>query len=217
MKQYHATAVLLAAAMLCTGCAGQGSGASADVPSSAADARTEPAAAETGAAPAETDAAVQQTSAAQSSVPASDAGEPVTDPPVTEPPAAAQQSAPPEYTSPYETVTAEGWFTATVRAKMPDYVTDETTIRAAVLQLFQDIPFYMELTPEICGQLTVGEIYAFHVTEQEFTTEKTNLYEDGTLSPSAVKCSYIRIDSVRSPEEGETGLECWHVNYKPVS
>ena len=68
MKQYHATAVLLAAAMLCTGCAGQGSGASADGPSSAADARTEPAAAETAEAFAYKEESVKKDSSENNSV-----------------------------------------------------------------------------------------------------------------------------------------------------
>ena len=207
MKHKYAITALLLAALLCTGCTGQTG------PSAAEESQTPVTgspAAET-AAP-ETEAA---SSAASEALPAeTNSPKQVTQPPVTDPPAVPADS---EEINPYGTVTAEGWFTATVRAKLPDYVSDETTERAAVLQLFQDVPFFMILSPEICEQIDVGKTYAFHICEQEITTEKSNLYEDGTLSPDAVIHSYFQIDSVRTPEEDEGGLECWNVTYTPVS
>lgn len=205
MKRNTAFTAVLLAALLCTGCAGQnGSSSAGDPPvTDAPAAGTEATEAESP----ETDAPESESAAVQTDAPTEENAQPVTEPPVS----------PADAATPFETVTAEGWFTATVRAKMPDYVSDDTTERAAVLQLFQDVPFFIILSPEICGQLTVGQTYAFHVSEQEIMTEKSNLFEDGTLSPEAVIHSYTQIDSVRTPEEDEGGLDCWHVSYQPVS
>ncbi|MBP0987437.1 MAG: hypothetical protein J6S92_04080 [Oscillospiraceae bacterium] len=207
MKHSTSIPAILLSCLLLTACAGQHSTSSADDPPAAetqSSVQETPETVSTETAEPETESAAVQTDA-----PAADIKQPVTEPSVL--PADADEA------SPYATVTAEGWFTATVRALMPDYVSDYTTERAAVLQLFQDVPFFMILSPELCEQLTVGKTYAFHISEQELMTEKTNLFDDGTLSPDAVIHSYVQIDSVRTPEEGEDGLECWHVSYQPVS
>lgn len=208
MKYKITAALLLSALLLCTGCAGQNSTSLPEPVGSSSAAESE-SAADT---PPVTDTPQPDSHA---DTPLTDApasgeqdAEPVTDPPLLNDNGAA---------SPYESVMIEGQFTATVRAKMPDYVSDEETVQAAVLQLFQDIPFFIRLSPEICDQIEAGEIYVFHVPEQELTTEKTNLFEDGTLSPDAVIRSYAVIDSVRKPQEDEYGLDTWNVSYKTVS
>ena len=206
------TAPLLAVLLLCTGCASQNSSTVPEPYGTPAvtDAAETESAAET--VPESTDAqeSADDTAAALTDAAPSgeDAAVPVTDPPV---------QAETDEDSPYASVMIEGQFTATVRAKLPDYVSDEETVQAAVLQLFQDIPFFIRLTPEICEQIEAGEIYVFHVPEQELTTAKTNLFDDGTLSPDAVIRSYAVIDSVRKPQEDEYGLDTWNVSYKTVS
>lgn len=213
MKRHTAAAMLLTAMLLCTGCTGQtGTASVPDEPPAVTGEPIETAESETVTeAPDSADASLTD-SAAQPDVTGASAAED-TAPAVTVPP--------PDYSTgaldPYETVTIEGDFNATVRALMPDYVNDEETVRAAVLQLFQDIPFFIILSPEICEQLEVGGNYLFHIPEQEITTEKTNLFEDGTLSPDAIVRSYVRIDSFRAPQEGEYGLDSWFVTYQHVS
>lgn len=213
MKRHTAAAMLVTAMLLCTGCTGQtGTASVPDEPPAVTDEPIETAESETVTeAPDSTDASLTD-SAAQPDVTGANAAEDSA-PSVTVPP--------PDYSTgaldPYETVTIEGDFNATVRALMPDYVNDEETVRAAVLQLFQDIPFFIILSPEICEQLEVGGNYLFHIPEQEITTEKTNLFEDGTLSPDAIVRSYVRIDSFRAPQEGEHGLDSWFVTYQHVS
>ena len=206
------TASLLAAVLLCTGCAAQNSSTvpEPDGTPAVTDAAETESAAETVPESTEAQESEDDVSAVQTDAAASgeDAAVPVTDPPV---------QAETDEDSPYASVMIEGQFTATVRAKLPDYVSDEETVQAAVLQLFQDIPFFIRLTPEICDQIEAGEIYVFHVPEQELTTEKTNLFDDGTLSPDAVIRSYAVIDSVRKPQEDEYGLDTWNVSYKTVS
>lgn len=213
MKRHTAAAMLLTAMLLCTGCTGQtGTASVPDEPPAVTDEPIETAESEiVTEAPDSTDASPTD-SAAQPDVTGASAAED-TAPAVT--------VSPPDYSTgaldPYETVMIEGDFNATVRALMPDYVNDEETVRAAVLQLFQDIPFFIILSPEICEQLEVGGNYLFHIPEQEITTEKTNLFEDGTLSPDAIVRSYVKIDSFRAPQEGEYGLDSWFVTYQHVS
>ncbi len=213
MKNMILSALLLSAVLLCTGCAGQ-TGSSAADETSAATGQTDtaPETASLTDAPESADTPVTDAEALPilTDAPAvsEDAEKPVTDPPAQDDNGEA---------SPFESVMIEGQFTATVRAKMPDYVSDEETVQAAVLQLFQDIPFFIRLTPEICDQIEVGETYVFHIPEQELTTEKTNLFDGSLLSPDAVIRSYATIDSVRAPQENEYGLDTWNVTYQPVS
>ena len=208
MKRNTVTALLLTCILLCTGCAGQtsasstaDSGTPVTEPAVSSEAETEP---ETTESAEETSAAAETESAAETEA---------------EQPAAEQPEAPQifEEASPIASVMIEGDFNATVRALLPDYVNDEETVRAAVLQLFQDVPFFIILTPEICGQLEVGGNYMFHIPEQEITTEKNYLFDDGTLSPDAIKTGYTAIDSVRAPKEDEYGLDSWFVKYTSVS
>ena len=207
MKQKHAAAALLLSALLCTGC----TAAESSAPESSPD--TEPPLVVTETIP---DPGIPEESQSESD-PESEQTILGTDIPVPDSPPVSEPPVIPAAESYTAYISAEGWFTATVRAKMPDYVSDETTERGAVLQLFQDVPFFMILGPEICGQLTVGNTYAFHVCEQELTTERSYLFEDGMLSPEAIIHSYVQIDSIRKPEDNETGLECWNVYYNIVS
>ena len=213
MKRHTAAAMLLTAMLLCTGCTGQtGTASVPGEPPAVTGEPIETAGSEIAAETADsTDASLTDSAAQPDETGAGAVSDTV--PPVTVPP--------PDYSTgaldPFETVTIEGDFNATVRALMPDYVTDEKTVRAAVLQLFQDIPFFIILSPELCEQLEVGGNYLFHIPEQEITTEKTNLFEDGTLSPDAIVRSYVSIDSVRAPQEGEYGLDSWFVTYQHVS
>lgn len=213
MKRHTAAAMLLTAMLLCTGCTGQTGTAS--VPEESPAVTGEPI--ET----AESEITAEAADSTDASLTDSAAPPDVTGASAAEDSAPAVTVPPPDYSTgaldPYETVTIEGDFNATVRALMPDYVNDEETVRAAVLQLFQDIPFFIILSPELCEQLEVGGNYLFHIPEQEITTEKTNLFEDGTLSPDAIVRSYVRIDSFRAPQEGEYGLDSWFVTYQHVS
>ena len=213
MKNMILSALLLSAVLLCTGCARQTGSSAADETSAVTE--------QTDTAP-ETASLTEALESADTTVTDAEALPVLTDAPtvseeaekpVTDPPAQDDNGE----ASPFESVMIEGQFTATVRAKMPDYVSDEETVQAAVLQLFQDIPFFIRLTPEICDQIEVGETYVFHIPEQELTTEKTNLFDGNLLSPDAVIRSYATIDSVRAPQENEYGLDTWNVTYQPVS
>jgi len=55
-----------------------------------------------------------------------------------------------------------GYFTATVRHLMPNYVTDNQ-LRMAVLTEIGGNPFVLEMNPEIIQNLTVGENYSFQL------------------------------------------------------
>lgn len=222
MKQKSLSALLLTCTLLCAGCGDQSStSSSADIGmsntepavSSVADTSTpdtEPPVSSS----ADTKPETTESAADTSSLAVTEAKPEAESLPATAPP---QDSQTADEESPYQSVMIKGQFTATVRALMPDYVYDDKTVQAAVLQLFQDMPFFISMTPEICAQLTVGETYVFHIPEQELTTEKTNLFDGSLLSPDAVIRSYAAIDSVRAPQDDEIGLDTWNVTYTPVS
>jgi hypothetical protein len=109
-----------------------------------------------------------------------------------------------------------GDFTATVRKLIPDYVFDGETPRAAVVTLFQDAPFVLSLSPEICAELQEGETYTFLVEEQEAMLWPNELWpnennEDGMLSEDALILHHVTVSDFRTPEEEEYGLNCWRV------
>lgn len=222
MKRKSLSALLLTCTLLCAGCVDQSStSSSADIGmsnteppvSSAADTSTpdtEPPASSS----ADTEPETTESAADTSSFAVTEAKPEAESSPVTAPPQAPQTA---DEESPYQSVMIKGQFTATVRALMPDYVYDDKTVQAAVLQLFQDMPFFISLTPEICAQLTVGETYVFQISEQELITAKMNLYENGILSPDAIIRFFPYIDSVRAPQDDEIGLDTWNVTYTPVS
>lgn len=219
MKQTRLAALALSCMLLCCGCGNSNDTAATanqdaqSTESSATiitDANAETAAesvAETTTPPPveSTTETTPETTAEVITEPAADVAEPI------------QSSQPMIEVSPYQTVMIQGSFTATVRALMPDYVTDGTTVNSAVLQLFQDGPFFTRLTPEICAQLTVGETYTFLVKEQEINAPKTNLGDNNYLSSDQIRARWVEIDSVRAPQEDEIGLDCWNVTYSIVS
>lgn len=114
----------------------------------------------------------------------------------------------------YRSITAEGSFTATVRALMPDYVSEPDTVQAAVLQLFQDDPVFIRLGRDICSGLTVGQTYTFVVDAQEMYVSRTMLLPDRILDSRALRIWTPVISEVRAPLENEAGLDCWRLCYE---
>lgn len=112
-------------------------------------------------------------------------------------------------------VTTEGWFTATVVKKCPDYESGSDVESAALLQLFQCEPFYLKLSPGICAKIEENETYAFHVAKQKLTTGLSNLfvYEAGYISSDSIIENQALIDDVREPKIIEYGEDCWNVKY----
>jgi len=113
------------------------------------------------------------------------------------------------------TVTVSGSFTAAVRAVLPDYQTDDTTLRAAVIQLNNDEMFVMKIAPEVCRLLTANETYTFLVDEQTVTVpDRKLLLEDNKLSADILKQQYIAVGSVRAPRNDESGVHSTRLTYK---
>lgn len=113
-------------------------------------------------------------------------------------------------------VKLKGSFTATVRALIPDYVTDDETPRMAVVTLFQSTPF--TLFGVDADRLEVGETYVFEVKMdrcQDITREE---YESGSLlTPEIILPMYhpyIRISGFRLAEEKDCGLDSVHLEYE---
>lgn len=112
-------------------------------------------------------------------------------------------------------VTVSGSFTATVRAVLPDYQTDDKTMRAAVIQFERDGMFVMNIAPEVCKLLTPDETYTFLVDEQTVNVPSLDyLLEDGVLSADILKTQYIEVGSVRAPRSAETGSRSTRLTYK---
>ena len=114
------------------------------------------------------------------------------------------------------TVKVTGEFMATVRALIPDYVTDDETPRMAVVTLFQSTPF--TLVGVDADRLEVGETYVFEVEMdrcQDITREE---YESGSLlTPEIILPMYhpyIRISGFRLAEEKDCGLDSVHLEYE---
>lgn len=125
----------------------------------------------------------------------------------------AQEAAPSTNTV---SVKLKGSFTATVRALIPDYVTDDETPRMAVVTLFQSTPF--TLFGVDADRLEVGETYVFEVEMdrcQDITREE---YESGSLlTPEIILPMYhpyIRISGFRLAEEKDCGLDSVHLEYE---
>lgn len=112
----------------------------------------------------------------------------------------------------YYDVSIEGRFTAMVIKK---YDGSTGVGCGAIMALFQDVPFYISLTPEICSQIEENEVYTFHIPKQQIRTGLTNLfmYEAGDINAFAIIENQALIDSVREPKAIEIGEECWHVKY----
>jgi hypothetical protein len=108
-----------------------------------------------------------------------------------------------------------GSFTATVRAVLPDYQTDDETLRAAVIQFDRGDMFVMNIAPEVCKLLTPDETYTFLVDEQTVSVpSREYLMEDGALSADILRTQYIAVGSVRAPRNGETGSRGTRLTYK---
>ncbi|MCR5306532.1 MAG: hypothetical protein K6E36_08555 [Oscillospiraceae bacterium] len=121
---------------------------------------------------------------------------------------------PARQTAAKRTVTVSGSFTVTVRALIPDYVTDTSTPRAAVVTLFQGEPVVLRLNDTVCSRLTVGQSYTFLVTEQSVSMDASLLNADGTVSRDALAKRSFHLSNFRAPTEEEFGLNCWRVKYQ---
>ena len=121
---------------------------------------------------------------------------------------------PQQQTAAKRTVSVSGSFTVTVRALIPDYLTDSTTPRAAVVTLYQGEPVVLRLNDTVCSRLTVGQSYTFLVTEQSVSMETSLLNSDGSVSRDALAKRSFHLSNFRAATEEEFGLNCWRVKYQ---
>ena len=109
-----------------------------------------------------------------------------------------------------------GSFTATVRALIPDYVSDGETPRMALVTLFQSTPF--TLFGVDTDRLETGETYVFEVEMDRFQNITREEYESGSLlTPEIILPMYhpyIRISGFRPAEERDCGLDSVHLEYE---
>lgn len=110
-----------------------------------------------------------------------------------------------------------GNFTATVRKLIPDYVSDPDTPRAAVVTLFQDGPFVLQLDEQICAQLQEDTTYTFIIGEQDAELPPSEYTNGGYVQESALILRHIHVTDFREPTDEEYGLECWRVTCAPAS
>ncbi len=102
-----------------------------------------------------------------------------------------------------------GSFTAMVRDVIPDYVSDDTTPRVAVVTLFQEEPFTVWVGEENGRKLGAGQIYTFEVAETKVEGGKASETEQASPEPvTAISRYQLKIDNIRPAEEEEWGLEC---------
>ena len=113
-------------------------------------------------------------------------------------------------------VTIKGDFTATVRALIPDYVSDGETPRMALVTLFQSTPF--TLFGVDTDRLEAGETYVFEVEMNQCQDITREEYESGSLlTPEIILPMYhpyIRISGFRPAEESDCGLDSVHLEYE---
>lgn len=110
-----------------------------------------------------------------------------------------------------------GGFSATVRDTLPDYCFDSETPSVAVVTLFQDGPFVLDVGQEIAKQLEVGKTYYFEVVDQEIDDLTKEEYNRGYADPVTVMRKYhVGIADVREPAEDELGLECVKLNFEQI-
>lgn len=131
-----------------------------------------------------------------------------------------QQQAAPEDPDAYaKTVacTVSGSFTATVRKLIPDYVTDPDTPRAAVVTLFQDGPFVINLDETLCAKLQEDKTYTFIIGEQDAELHQWEYTNGGFVNETALKEQVIRITDVREATDDEYGLEGMRIECAPKS
>ena len=114
------------------------------------------------------------------------------------------------------TVKVTGEFTATVRALIPDYVSDGETPRMALVTLFQSTPF--TLFGVDTDRLETGETYVFEVEMNQCQDITREEYESGSLlTPEIILPMYhpyIRISGFRPAEEKDCGLDSVHLEYE---
>ena len=110
--------------------------------------------------------------------------------------------------------TMTGYFVATVRGVIPDYVLDDKTPSVAVVTLFQDIPFAVRLGPDIAARVRVGETYCFFIEDR--TVDLTGYPDpDVLLDPAtALRLAGIRVAEVQPAEEGDGGLDCCQLHWR---
>lgn len=108
------------------------------------------------------------------------------------------------------TVTLKGSFTATVRALIPDYVTDYETPRMAVVTLFQSTPFTI-YSDSFTDQLEVGETYVFEIKENTVEVPLEE-YERGFPDPEEMMLLWV--SGFRPAEESDCGLDSVHLEYE---
>ena len=110
----------------------------------------------------------------------------------------------------------KGSFTATVRALIPDYVSDYETPRMALVTLFQSAPF--TLFGVDTERLEAGKTYVFEVEMDRCQNITREEYESGSLlTPEIIfpmYHPYIRISGCRPAEERDCGLESVHLMYE---
>ncbi len=135
---------------------------------------------------------------------------------VTEDSAAAVPEDPDAYAQP-QLCTVSGSFTATVRKLIPDYVTDPDTPRAAVVTLFQDGPFVIRLTDELCAKLQEDKTFTFLVGEQDVELCQWEFSNGGFVQDIALKEQKIQVTDVREATEEEYGLEGMRIECAPKS
>ena len=107
-------------------------------------------------------------------------------------------------------VKLKGDFTATVRALIPDYVTDGETPRMAVVTLFQSTPFTI-YTGGLTEQLETGETYVFEVKEETVEVSPEE-YKRGFPDPEEMRLLWI--SGFRPAEEKDCGLDSVHLEYE---
>lgn len=107
-------------------------------------------------------------------------------------------------------VNVSGYFTATVRAVMPDYAFDNVTPMVAVVTCFQSTPFTVWLGEELASQVQIGETYHFEIVEKTIDITEENV---GRALPSpelSVLLYGLQVASVAVADEADYGLGSYH-------
>lgn len=98
-----------------------------------------------------------------------------------------------------------GSFTVGVRAVIPDYCSDDTTLNVAVVTEYQSYPFTIFVGEEIGSQLEVGEVYVFTIKPIVVDCAKESL-EKMELSSLAWELPGFEITDFRLANEEEIGM-----------
>ena len=116
-----------------------------------------------------------------------------------------------------QTFTVSGNFTATVRKLIPDYVADTDTPRAAVVTLFQNGPFVIQLDEQLCTKLQEDKTFTFIIDEQEAELAQWEYTNGGFVNETALKEQRIRITDVREATDDEYGMDGMRITCTPKS